>query len=333
MSLIQFKLEALRYRAHVINENGVPVVRLFDDGAGVEVAVVPSVGNRAIEMRIRGKNILYFPFESAAELKRDSRGLNGIPFLAPWGNRMGGGGFTANGKRFTFNVAGGELRTDANGLPIHGMLSASPLWEIVGSGGHEDSAYVTCRLAFWKHPELMANWPFAHEYEMTYRLADGALEVAVVIRNLCAEAMPVAIGFHPYFELPGARREDAVVSAPVRKHVEADGQLLATGEFTDADLPASVSLGARKFDDGFTDLSGRVFSVEGDGKRIEVEFGPKYPVAIIYAPSGHNYICFEPMAAVTNGVNLAAEGKYSELQWVGAEECWAESFWVRGFGI
>ena len=34
----------------------------------------------------------------------------------------------------------------------------------------------------------MAQWPFAHEYEMTYSLADGVLEVKTTVTNLSAEA-------------------------------------------------------------------------------------------------------------------------------------------------
>ena len=53
-------------------------------------------------------------------------------------------------------------------------------------------------------------------------------------------------------------------------------------------------------------------------REIEVAFGPKYTVAIVYAPPGQNYICFEPMSAITNGINLAHEGKYAGLQTVAA---------------
>jgi hypothetical protein len=35
------------------------------------------------------------------------------------------------------------------------------------------------------------------------------------------------------------------------------------------------------------------------------------------------------MTTVTNGVNLAFEGKYPELQTVPAGGQWRESFWVR----
>ena len=74
-------------------------------------------------------------------------------------------------------------------------------------------------------------------------------------------------------------------------------------------------------------------SVEAGAKKIEVAFGPKYRVAIVYAPPGHDYICFEPMSAVTNGINLAHEGKYKELQVVNPGGEWQESFWVRPAGF
>jgi aldose 1-epimerase len=61
-----------------------------------------------------------------------------------------------------------------------------------------------------------------------------------------------------------------------------------------------------------------------------VAFGSKWQVGIVYAPPGHDFICFEPMAAVTNGVNLAAEGKYSALQMLAPEGVWRDSFRVRG---
>jgi aldose 1-epimerase len=317
------------YTAEHVDDHGAPVVRLTDALHAIEVAIVPSIGNRAYQMRVRGENILHFPFDNPSALKGD-RHLNGIPFLAPWANRMPEG-FHANGKYYRFNPDSETIRPDQNGIPIHGMLTASPFWEVVDVSADANSASVTSRLEFWKHPDLMANWPFAHDYEMTYRLSGGGLEVSVIVTNRSTDPMPIAVGFHPYFQLPA---EDAVARIPVRRHVETDGCLVATGETTPVTFGETVSLKDHSFDDGFTDLvrgaDGRaVFSVEGGGKRIEVAFGPRYQVAVIYAPPGQNFICFEPMTAITNGVNLAFEGKYPELQTVAAGGQWRESFWIR----
>jgi aldose 1-epimerase len=46
-----------------------------------------------------------------------------------------------------------------------------------------------------------------------------------------------------------------------------------------------------------------------------------------------NFICFEPMAAITNALNLAHRGQYDELQSIPPGETWRESFWVRPSGF
>jgi aldose 1-epimerase len=153
--------------------------------------------------------------------------------------------------------------------------------------------------------------------------------------------MPLALGFHPYFVLPGVKRTNMVAHLPVRLHVETDSRLVPTGELTAANLPDPIRLEDRKLDDGFTDLirdaaGNAIFWVSEEktaGKRIEVAFGPKYPAAVVYHPLGEDFICFEPMTALTNGVNLAYEGKYPGLQMVEAGGAWAESFWVRPSGF
>jgi aldose 1-epimerase len=94
------------------------------------------------------------------------------------------------------------------------MLTASSLWEVTDVGADAKSAHVTSRLQFWKYPDLMANWPFAHEYEMTYRLAGGVLEVRTMVTNLSTQPMPLVIGFHPYFHIPDVPRSECSVHLP-----------------------------------------------------------------------------------------------------------------------
>jgi aldose 1-epimerase len=308
-------------------------VRLTDSAANVEVLIAPSAGNRAYAMNVNGANILHMPATSIAELRE----LSGIPFLAPWANRIPRG-FHANGKWFPWNESLGNLRMHQPHVAIHGMLFLSDLWQVTGLGSDSTAAWVTSRLEFWRYPALLANWPFAHEYEMTYRLAGGELEISVAVRNLSAEAMPIAIGFHPYFRLPGVPRPACTARIPARAAVVADSGLLATGEFRPNTLRNPLPLVGQVLDTGFTDLirnpqGDAVFVLEGGGARIDVSFGPKWQVAVIYCPAGHEFICFEPMSAVTNGVNLAAEGKYPAMQSLEPGGTWQESFRVRASGI
>jgi aldose 1-epimerase len=67
------------YRAEQTIDHGVQIVRLTDTASAVEVSIVPSIGNRAYEMKVHGENILYFPYSDVSEFQKRPR-LCGIPF-------------------------------------------------------------------------------------------------------------------------------------------------------------------------------------------------------------------------------------------------------------
>ncbi len=329
----------MNYSAEKTSHHNVPIIRLTDAASGAEVSILPSLGNRVYQMRVHGENILYYPDEDLREhLKNPS--LGGIPFLAPWADLLDEQAFWANGKRYAFNMSLGNVRGER---PIHGLLTDSPLWQITEVQADADSARATGRLEFWKSPDLMAQWPFAHEYEMTYSLHDGVLETKTTVTNLSTDPMPIAIGFHPYFQIPGIPRDEWVARLAARIHVMADEHQIPTGEMRPLDIPNPFLLRGQTLDDGFTDLErdedGRAhFWIEANGKKVETLFGPKYRVATIYLPppltdDAREFICIEPLTAIISGVNLARQGKYSDLQTVPPGGTWTESFWIRSSGF
>lgn len=320
------------------------VVRLEDRAADIAVGILPWAGNRAIELSVAGENILRFPFESIDDFRSRGTGLNGIPFLAPWANRLDEHAFHANGRRYAFDMALGNVRVDH---AIHGLLGAAREWQVVDLEADERGARVTSRLDFYRHPAWMRQFPFAHTIEMTYRLQDGALEVETVIENLSVEPMPVAIGFHPYFHVTDCPRDEWTIAISAATEWVLGPGKLPTGEtepiatrFPD---PAAVPLKDHDLDHVFTDLvrdpSGlATMTLKGRQQQVDVAIGPKYRVVLVYAPravpaQGRSFVCFEPMAGVTNALNLAARGAYKELQSIPPGGVWQESFWVRPSGF
>jgi aldose 1-epimerase len=59
------------------------VVQLEDTGHQTVVSIVPSVGNQAIEMYVKGHNVFRWTYASVADFKAKP-GMAGVPFLAPW---------------------------------------------------------------------------------------------------------------------------------------------------------------------------------------------------------------------------------------------------------
>jgi aldose 1-epimerase len=328
---------AANYSTNRAVVDGIEVVLLADAARHAEVGIAPSLGNLAYKFKVNGKNALWLPYESLAEMKARPQ-FGGIPFLAPWANRLSEDAFFANGQKFRLNPDLGNIRRDENRHPIHGLLNFSPYWKVTAVESDSDAASVTSRLEFWKHPELMAQFPFAHTIETTYRLHEGVLEVRTTIENLSAAPMPVGIGYHPYFQLHDAPRDQWKVHLAARDHLMLSKMTIPTGERKPVEFPDPLPLAGMALDDVFGSLvhdgsERATFSVEGAHEKISVIYGPKYTVAVVYAPPGRQFICFEPMSAITDGFNLAHAGVYKELQSIPPAGVWRESFWIAPSGF
>jgi aldose 1-epimerase len=321
------------YSAQKHKVEAIETIRLTDSAHAIEVSICPAIGNIAYDMRVHGQPILTPPPGSLTEWQQKPSQA-GIPFLAPWANRLDGDAFWANGKRYLLNPDAVALRRDPNGLPIHGLLLFASAWQVLSLAADDQAAEVSSRLEFWKHPEWMAQFPFAHSIQMTHRLSGGVLEVRTAIQNHSAEPMPLVVGFHPWYQISGAPRDEWKVRVPVREHYLLSPKLIPTGETEPANLPDPTPLAGRQLDDVFGGVDhNREFSLEADGRKIAIRFGPKFPVAIIYAPQTRDVVCFEPMTGLTNGFNLAHEGRFKNLQSIASGETWTESFWIHPTGF
>jgi aldose 1-epimerase len=331
------------------------VVQLKDAQHRIIVSILPSVGDVVFDMKVNGENILRFPYSSLEEFKARPS-LVGIPFLGPWANRLDEQGFYANGKKYNFNMSLGNVR---GAIPIHGFLTQNPFWEVVELKADKKAAWLTCRLDFYKHPDWMAQFPFAHTIEITQRLEDGVLQVQTTIVNLSTDPMPVAIGFHPYYKLTDSKRADWTISVGARTEWLLAPNKIPTGETRPIEEffsnPKAAALKDYDLDHVFSDLNrdskGRAsFSVSGKKQKLEIQFGPKYQAVVIYSPDPSlqpplpagatrrppqdgNYIAFEPMAGITDAMNLAQKGLYKELQYIPSGKTWKESFWIKPSGF
>jgi aldose 1-epimerase len=268
------------------------IVQLRDSSTDTTVSVMTSLSN-AYEMVVKGQNLIRMTFASVDDF-RARPGLNGIPLLAPFANRLDEQAFYANGKKYNFDMELGNVR---GAIPIHGYLSAAKDWTLVEAKADGNAAWVTNKLEFYRNPQWMQQFPFAHILQMTYRLQDGVLEVQTRIENLSIEPMPVAIGFHPYFQLTDSGREDWTLSIGAKTHWLLAQNKIPTGEtepiqtfFPD---PHAVALKDVDLDDVFGDLErdaqGRaVMSVKGKTQQLDVLLGPNYRSVVLYSPNPAN---------------------------------------------
>jgi len=320
------------YSAKPAVVDGCDVLKLSDAASRTEITIVPAFGNNAFEFKVEGHNIMWSRGTLRELIAKPDFVANF--FMAPWANRLDPDTFHANGKQYRLNPDLKNFRREGLGLPIHGLLAFSREWKVVALEADGDSARATSRLEFWRYPDLMAQFPFAHTIEMTYRLRRGVLEVETVLHNHAVEPMPVALGYHPCFTLRGATRASCRLYLGARTEQLVSDRLVATGASQPlAHTDATLLRGAQEMW-VLSDLisgpgGGAEFWVESPEERITLVQGPQYGVSVFYAPQDVNLFCFEPMAATINALNQLPDGSLPPVQSIAPGGTWRESFWIH----
>jgi aldose 1-epimerase len=282
----------------------VHIVTLSDPSSDVQAQFVPEAGMIGVSLT-----------DSGTELLGQRRGLDayvangktmGIPLLYPWANRLGDSTYQADGLTVTLTAGRHGVRTDPNGLPIHGVLAAYPKWRVTHESGHEITGEVD-----FTGEDLLASFPFPHRLALTITLFERTLRLRTSVTPTGELAVPMCFGFHPYLRLPDVPRAQWLIQTPPMRHLTLDDNGLPTGEAV-VQPGRSEPLGDKAFDDGYDQVAeDAVFAVSGGGRRIELHFEEGYCAAQIFAPPSEEVVCFEPMTAPTDALR---RGGYRSAQ-------------------
>jgi aldose 1-epimerase len=266
------------------------VITLTDNVAKMRVPVVTSMG-KPWQIQVKGQNLVRTA--PSLEAFMENPGLNGMPLLAPFANRLDQTAFYANGKKYNFDLELGNVRGP---IPGTGFVNGSKQWQLVEFKADSKSAWVTCRLDFYKIPQFMKQFPFAHTITLTYRVSEGTLEVHTRLDNLSDDPMPAVIGYHPIYELPDGNRDDWTVSVDAKTHWIEIPERLPTGEtqpiesfFNQDKSRTEIKLKHYALvDDVFADLvrdaKGRAtMRLMYNGKELDETLGPKFKTVLLWS--------------------------------------------------
>ncbi len=324
-----------RFRAEWVTKDSIDIVQLGDSEADLCVSLLPSQGNIAFEFLHKGSNWLWTPFQTPLQEMAGTNSLFGVPLLSPWANRLSSDIYSVNGLDYTLNRRINNLRVDQNFLAIHGLVLFAS-WTVTDLGADANGAYVRSTLNFTKHSDWMAHFPFAHRLELTHRIADGKLFIFLSVTNDSAESMPLSVGFHPYFKLPGGGCRDSwSIQCAGRERLLLSERNIPTGQTEIFNSRVCLALQDQPtIDSIYTNFDREnshyaQFSLTDGKYTFTVGFGPKFPVAVIYAPFDKEFVCFEPMTAPTDAFHLAQAGLYDNLQYIAPGETWTEHFWMK----
>ena len=271
-------------------------VRITSPGGETEAEFVPGAGLLCSSLRHRGVELLD-PGRGVDAYAQRGKTM-GIPLLYPWANRLSRPGYAAAGATVDLPDPEGRYPTDPSGLPIHGALPGDMVWEAGGTGDGVLHATLD-----WDAPALRELFPFAHRVECAAAVTERGLTLTTTVHASGGDRVPIAFGYHPYLTLPGSSRAGWQVDLGATERLELDDHMIPTGARTPLEHPDFL-LADSSWDDGLAGLRTPAQFLVSDGERaLSASFEAGYDWAQVYAPPGHDYICFEPMTAPTDALN------------------------------
>ncbi len=193
---------------------------------------------------------------------------------------------------------------------MHGLLLRWADWKLSHKGNS-----CSASIEWADHERLMQAFPFPHRLQIDWLLDEKGLEVTTTIEAR-DRPVPVSFGWHPYLVLPGVAREGITLDLPSLSRVTLDSAGLPIDRSPEQ-IPAGVhQLSGHDWDDCFLGIhDGSRATIEGGTMAIQFEFLTGWKALQIYSPEGVDYVCLEPMTAMTaalsdgEGLDLVEPGE------------------------
>jgi galactose mutarotase-like enzyme len=237
--------------------------------------------------------------------------LWGSFLMVPWAGRLDEGRLPWDGETH-------HMPKNFYGHAIHGV-GFDKIWNV--DELTDSAAVLSLDLAG-------AGWPFGGIARHRITLAPQRLDLVAEI-EAADRSMPVAAGWHPYFDRPD--------TGDLSIRVLSDGvlatreDLIPTGDLIpvegDTDLREGPVLGDRRLDHVYANASAPAV-VSWPDLELTLNFGPEISTIVVYTPEGK--ACCEPQSAWPNAPELEANGvQGTGLHHLGPRETWrATTTWT-----
>jgi aldose 1-epimerase len=250
----------------------------------VEVVLAPSNGGALCSMRIGGTDILR-PAAPDASVPLE---MASFP-LVPYANRIAHGRFRFDGRDHRLPLNFGDHPHNLHGL---GWTSE---WEI------RDITEASAVL-YYRH-DNGADWPWPHEAIQTIELdAAGSVRIVLSARNLADSAMPIGLGFHPYFVVTPHSRLRFGASSVWLSDPDMLPLVEAAPNFFGDWATGAAASGDCLIDNVYFGWTGEAEIDRGDGKTIVLRSNSG-PWLHLFRPPHQNFLCLEPVTHMPDAIN------------------------------
>lgn len=214
--------------------------------------------------------------------------------LAPFCNRVRDGRFTFRGRTVQLSP---NLAPQKH--PLHGQAWRG-VWTMV------EATKTLAELVYRHEP---GEWPWAYEATQSVQLDASGLSQRLVCRNLSAEDMPCALGFHPFYPCNSQTILEAVVDGvlAVDDEIMPVERVAATGRYALAHRPICGA----DLDNGYDGWGGEATITWPDADRA-LRLTSEAPYFQVYSPIGGGLFAAEPVMNANGALN-APEAQWSGL--------------------
>ena len=246
------------------------------DAGSNRVQLDPARGGRLASWMIGGQELLVGPPSD------DDRSIHwGCFLMAPWPGRLANGRFAWRGSQI-------QLRRTHGRHAIHG-LTWNRAWTVDAVA--PDRATLSIELP-------RDEWPMGGRVRQRVSVASDGVRLEAEIE--ADEAMPAALGWHPWF----LRRGDPGLRVDARSYQLVQG-MIPTGASAPVrgrtDLRAGPRLGSRRLDLAYLDATSPAVITWPD-LELRIDFEPAPAPLVVYTPPGS--FCVEPLTAPPNAFAL-----------------------------
>jgi aldose 1-epimerase len=284
------------------NSKGWSVVTLEDEAVGVIAEIIPSAGGMLNGLYLNtGKGILNVidgysgPDDFKKRVHEGFRSAKLSPFVC----RLNQSLYSWKGKTYKL-----DQKFVLNGSALHGILYDAP-FDVVEKDSNEKLSSVTLR---YQYDGQLDGYPFPYNCTIRYCLDDsGKLTIQTHLSNPAAaeQSIPLADGWHPYFQL-GGKIDEAWLEIASDSMFEYDDQLIPTGRYLfNSDFYPGRILGDLKLDNGFKlkDNVSPLCTLKSDQVCLEFISVKNYPFLQLYIPDHRNSIAIENLSAAPDAFN------------------------------
>ncbi|WP_205508495.1 aldose 1-epimerase [Longitalea arenae] len=288
-------------------QNGLSLVRLQDNATNTIITILPEHGAllHGFEIPVNGEQLnIIDNYATRERLERELAISYKGSKLSPFVCRLRNGKYSFDGEDFEFP---GKF---SDGNAIHGLLYNRP-FKITNDFADDMQANVTLRYHFRREDP---GYPYEYMCEVRYTLLpQQVLQIETTILNMDMLSIPLADGWHPYFQLGGdVTGYELQLSADTM--VAFDKDLIPTGKLIpDNSFYEGALIGDRLIDNCFVvkPIEQRPCAVllnPANNAFVALYTNNSYPYLQVYTPADRKSIAIENLSGApdcfNNGMGL-----------------------------